>query len=340
MAEIKIITEAELRSRIGLDLKSIDCIEQAFYSLATKSVVMPPIMRLDILDNNGEIDVKTAYIPGLESLAIKISPGFFDNPSLGLPSVNGLMVLFSTRTGLVEALLLDNGFLTDIRTAAAGAVAAKHLSRANSKHAAIIGAGVQALLQLEALTLVRDIKSATIWARDFDKAEKAANQIKSKLGLHTTPCQTVFDATRDADIIVTATPSGKPLINRSDIKPGQHITAMGADAEHKNEVDAEVINDPRINYYCDRLNQTRKLGELHHTIEKGLISASQEFPEIGQVIAQQKPARQNETEITFCDLTGTGIQDTAIATMAYQLCLKYQIGTTFETLENAQRHKT
>ena len=102
---------------------------------------------------------KTAYIPGLDSLAIKISPGFFDNPSLGLPSINGLMVLFSTKTGLVEALLLDNGFLTDVRTAAAGAVAAKYLSRANSQHAAILGAGMQARLQLKALILVRDIKT-------------------------------------------------------------------------------------------------------------------------------------------------------------------------------------
>lgn len=331
MADIKILTEAELRNRISLDLQSVECIERAFHSLASKAVVMPPIMRLDILDNNGEIDVKTAYIPGLDSLAIKISPGFFDNPAIGLPSVNGLMVLFSTRTGLVEALLLDNGFLTDIRTAAAGAVAAKHLSRANSKHAAIIGAGVQAALQLEALTLVRNIESATIWARDFEKAKKAADHINIKLGLDIHPCQTVFDATRDADIIVTSTPSTSPLLMLNDIKPGQHITAMGADAEHKNEVDPAIIADPRVSYFCDRLSQTRRLGELHHAIEKGLISESQEYPEIGQIITRQKPARQTDTEITFCDLTGTGIQDTAIATLTYQLCLQQQIGTNFET---------
>ena len=331
MAEIKILTEAELRSQISLDQQSIDCVEQAFHALATKSVVMPPIMRLDIMDNNGEIDVKTAYIPGLDSLAIKISPGFFDNPKLGLPSVNGLMVLFSTRTGLVEALLLDNGFLTDIRTAAAGAVAAKHLSRQDSRHAAIIGAGVQACLQLEALTLVRDIESATIWARDFNKAKEAANQMKNKLGLDIVPCQTVPLAVKDADIIVTTTPSTKPLLNQQDIKPGQHITAMGTDAEHKNELDPNMITDERLSYFCDRLTQTQKLGELHHAIEKGLISSTTEFPEIGQVVAQQKPARQSDDEITLCDLTGTGIQDTAIATLAYQRCLRQKAGTNFET---------
>jgi len=330
MAEIKILTEAELRAQISLNQAAIDCVESAFHALATKSVVMPPIMRLDIVENNGEIDVKTAYIPGLDSLAIKISPGFFDNPKLGLPSVNGLMVLFSTKTGLVESLLLDNGFLTDIRTAAAGAVAAKYLSRANAKHAAIIGAGVQGCLQLEALTLVRDIESATIWARDFDKAEKAAEQMKSKLGFEVIPCQTIAETVEDADIIVTTTPSTKPLLNKENIKPGQHITAMGSDSEHKNEIDPAILADERVNYFCDRLSQTRVLGELQMAIEQGLIEASAEFPELGQVIAGQQPARQNETEITLCDLTGTGIQDTAIATLAYQLCLQNKAGTNFE----------
>lgn len=330
MPDIKILTEAELRNQISLDHQSIDCIEQAFLALATKSVVMPPIMRLDVIDNNGEIDVKTAYIPGLDSLAIKISPGFFDNPKIGLPSVNDLMVLFSTRTGLVEALLLDNGFLTDIRTAAAGAIAAKNLSRENSHHAAIIGAGVQAALQLEALTLVRDIKSATIWARDFDKAKKAAIQIKNKLGLDIFPCQTVFKATENADIIVTSTASTKPLLTINDIKPGQHITAMGSDSEHKNELDPGIIADQRVSYFCDQLSQTQTLGELHHAIKQGLVPGSAEFAEIGQLIAGQKSGRTSDNDITVCDLTGTGIQDTAIATLAYQLCLKNKAGTNFE----------
>ena len=331
MPEIKILTEAELRSQVGLDLKTIDCVEQAFNALATKPVVMPPIMRLDIMDNNGEIDVKTAYIPGLDSLAIKISPGFFDNPKLGLPSVNGLMVLFSTKTGMVEALLLDNGFLTDIRTAAAGAVASKYLSKASSRHVAIIGAGVQACLQLEALTLVRNIESATIWARDFNKAQEAAETLKNRLGLDIVPCQSIAETVEAADIIVTTTPSTKPLLDLDDIKPGQHITAMGSDSEHKNEIDPRIIANPGVSYFCDSLSQTRNLGELQLAIEQNLIKPTADFPEIGQVISAQANARENETEITLCDLTGTGIQDTAIATLAYQLCLKSKAGTNFET---------
>lgn len=148
MSRITILTENDLRAIIKLDLSSIDCVERAFAALATEAVAMPPILRLDIPEFRGEVDVKTAYVPGFEGFAIKVSPGFFDNPKLGLPSLNGLMILFSAKTGLVQALLLDNGYLTDIRTAAAGAVAARHLSREDAhrhdfrrRHAGTVAAG-------------------------------------------------------------------------------------------------------------------------------------------------------------------------------------------------------
>ncbi|MFY0312181.1 ornithine cyclodeaminase family protein, partial [Leisingera sp. D0M16] len=174
MPDIKILTEAELRELVPLDAGAVDCVEQGFTTLAGGGVEMPPIMTLLVPDHNGEVCVKTAYVPGIESFAMKMSPGFFDNPKLGLPSTTGLMVVFSSRTGLLEALLLDNGYLTDVRTAAAGAVAARHLAREDAKRVCIIGAGVQAKMQLKALTLVRGIQSAVIWARDSAKAEAAA----------------------------------------------------------------------------------------------------------------------------------------------------------------------
>ena len=156
---------------------------------------MPPIMRLDILDNNGEIDVKTAYIPGVDSLSIKISPGFFDNPSLGLPSTNGLMVLFSAKTGLLEALLLDNGYLTDVRTAAAGGLAADKLTRPDSKVAGVIGCGMQGKLQLEAISLVRGIERALVWGRDADKAAAYAEEMSDRLKIEVAPMTTVVGRT-------------------------------------------------------------------------------------------------------------------------------------------------
>ena len=167
---VTILTETDLRALVPLDMDAIDCVERAFVALATQSVAMPPILRLDIPEHRGEVDVKTAYIPGLDHFAIKISPGFFGNPALGLPSTNGMMVVLSARTGLVEALLLDNGYLTDVRTAAAGAVAAKHLARDDASVAAILGAGMQARMQLSALAQVRGLSAARVWARDPAKA--------------------------------------------------------------------------------------------------------------------------------------------------------------------------
>ena len=327
MAEITILTEAELRSQVRVDADAVVCVEQAFQALATKAVVMPPIMRLDIVEHNGEIDVKTAYIPGLDCLAIKISPGFFDNPSLGLPSTNGLMVLFSTHTGMVEALLLDNGYLTNVRTAAAGAVAAKYFSREDSRHAAILGAGAQAALQLEALQLVRDIRSATLWARDFARAEARAAELSGQLGIPVSACATVAETTADADIIVTTTPSTSPILLADQVRAGQHVTAMGSDSEHKNEIDPHLVADSL--YFCDRLSQVQSLGELHHALDKQLVDADAVFAEIGQVIAGQATGRESADEITLCDLTGTGIQDTAIATLAYRRCRDNQTGTKF-----------
>ena len=328
MGDITILTEAELRSQVGLDLDAIERVEQGFQALATQAVVMPPIMRLDIVEHNGEIDVKSAYIPGFENLAIKMSTGFFDNPSIGLPSSDALMVLFNTRTGIIEAVLLENSYLTNVRTAAAGAIAAKYLARADSRRAAVIGAGMQADLQLEALTLVRDIDSATIWARDRGKAEAAASRLQKQLGFPVSASDSIAEATAAADIIVTTTPAHQPLLLAEHLHPGQHVTAMGSDAEHKNEIDPRIIGE-RASYYCDRLAQVQVLGELHHAIDQGVVDAAATFPEIGQVIAGQAPARADAEQITLCDLTGTGIQDTAIATYAYQLCRQRQAGTVF-----------
>ena len=134
MRDIFVLTEADLRRCVTIDLEAIRVVEEAFRMLASGKVIMPPILSMEIPEAHGEVDVKTAYIPGFDGFAIKVSPGFFDNPKIGLPSLNGLMILFSAKTGLVEALLLDNGYLTDVRTAAAGAVAARHLAPADHRN--------------------------------------------------------------------------------------------------------------------------------------------------------------------------------------------------------------
>lgn len=328
MSDIIILSEQELRDSVRLDLDAVACVEQAFSALAGGGVVMPPILRLDIEEFNGEVDVKTAYVPGLDSFAIKISPGFFDNPKLGLPSLNGLMVLFSARTGLAEALLLDNGYLTAVRTAAAGAVAAKWLSREDSETAAILGSGEQGRLQLKALTLVRPIRAARYWGRTMEEAQAAARTMSEELGIEVTATTDAAEAVSGADIVVTATPANSPILLEDMLEPGQHVTAMGSDAEHKNEIDPAIVAKAQP-YVADSLPQTRRLGELHHAIDAGLIAPDREFPELGAVIAGAAQGRTSAEAITITDLTGTGVQDTAIATLARQRALALGSGTQF-----------
>ncbi len=325
MSKVLLLNHSELEQCVPLDRSAIQCVEQSFHILATQSVIMPPIMQLDIRENNGEVCIKTAYLPGLDSFAIKISPGFFDNPKIGLPSGSGMMNVFNSKTGVLEAVLLDRGYLTDVRTAAAGAVAARWLSRAESRCAAIIGAGVQALLQLKALLLVRDIEQVRVWARDKKRAEEFAHRASRETGLEVSAANSVSEACTGADIIVTTTPTEDPLVKFEDVHPGQHITAMGADSVRKAELDPQIIGKAD-RYVCDRLSQVRALGDLHRAIEDGVIPADRDFDELGQVIAGQVSGRESDDQITVCDLTGTGAQDTAIATHALKLAVDRGMG--------------
>ncbi|WP_112323041.1 ectoine utilization protein EutC [Oceanibium sediminis] len=330
MPDIRILVESELRKAVPLDLDAIACVEDGFRALAGGNVVMPPILSMAIKDFNGEVDVKTAYVPGLDSFALKVSPGFFDNPKIGLPSTSGLMILFSARTGQLEALLLDNGYLTDVRTASAGAVAARHLSRADAQSAAILGAGLQARLQLKALCLVRPITRATIWARKPEAARATAEELTQELGIEVRAVEDAQAAVTTADVIVTTTPAAAPILMADWLRPGQHVTAMGSDQDHKGELQPECLARADL-YVPDRLSQTRHLGELRGAIAAGLIAGDAEFAELGAIAAGQAPGRGGPDQITIADLTGTGVQDTAIATLARRRALDLNLGTNIES---------
>ncbi|ORE93374.1 ectoine utilization protein EutC [Stappia sp. 22II-S9-Z10] len=324
MGDVRILDQAALRDLVPLDLAAVDCVDSAFATLATGGVVMPPVLSMPIAPHNGEIDVKTAYVPGLSTFAVKMSPGFFDNPAKGLPSTSGLMVVFSAETGELCALLLDNGYLTDVRTAAAGAVAARHLARPDAATAAILGTGMQAFMQLQALTLVRPITRAFIWGRSADKAAALARRI-TEAGL----CEAVAaadarGAVAAADIIVTTTPATAPVLMADWLAPGQHVTAMGSDQHTKCEVEPAAL--VRARYVPDRLSQTRLMGELRSAVAAGLIAADAPFDELGAICAGAAPGRVSPDEITLADLTGTGVQDTAIATLALERAAAHTMG--------------
>lgn len=325
MGDIAILTEADLRRSVTLGAPVLKVVEDAFRLLASGKVIMPPILSMEIADAHGEVDVKTAYLPGFEHFAIKVSPGFFDNPKLGLPSLNGLMILFSAKTGLVSALLLDNGYLTDIRTAAAGAVAAKYLAPKKVETAAVFGTGAQARLQIIAAHQVRPFKKVIVWGRDQGRAEACAADIATAIKVNTEVTKDAAAAVAEAQLVVTTTSARKAILRAEWLHKGLHITAMGADQAGKNEIDPRAVALADL-YVCDRVSQAATLGELRAARAAGLMNGETP-PELGAIVAGTHPGRSSETAITLCDLTGTGAQDTAIASYAFAAAQKLGIGT-------------
>jgi len=326
--EIKIVTEGELRKAVTLDTKAVDVIEKAFAALASGDVVMPPVLSMALHDANGEVDVKTAYIPGFDGFAIKVSPGFFDNPKLGLPSLNGLMVLFSATTGMVNAVFLDNGYLTDIRTAAAGAVAARHLAPENVTTAGVIGSGLQARLQIQAAHLVRPFRTVLVCGRDLERAKACAQDISASLGIRASVEANPQALVAQSQLVVTTTPARDPVIRTDWLHSGLHITCMGSDQPGKNEIDAAALMAADA-YICDRVSQCETSGELEAALAAGVWTRGTPA-ELGEVITGKAAGRQSQDDITICDLTGTGAQDTAIATHVLAR-LGGVVGTSIET---------
>ena len=323
--KITILTETEIRNCVALDHEAISAIADGFTSLAAGEVTLPPIMRIVIPEHEGEVDVKTAYVRGFDSFAIKIASGFFENYRLGLPTGSGMMVLVSARTGIPETVLLDNGYLTTVRTGAAGAVAARHLAREKIETAGVIGSGTQARYQMMALKQVRDFRRLMIYGIIPDQVEQYAVEMAPLLGVEIVKAEDAETVVRTSDVVVTATPSREPYVKAEWLHPGLHITAMGSDGEDKQELYADVLGRANL-LVCDRKSQCFRLGELHHGLEEGIISRDDEIFELGELTSGQKPGRRNDEEITICDLTGVGVQDTAIALLAYRKAVEKGMG--------------
>ena len=325
--DIKLYTEEALRKVITLDRAMIDLMAKTFETLSAGQVVMPPILSMEIADHHGEVDVKTAYVPGMDGFALKISPGFFNNPRLGLPSLNGLVVYFSAETGLIKSLFMDNGFLTDIRTAAAGGLATRLLAPQSVETAGIIGTGMQARLQAEAAYLERPFKTLLIAGRNPDHAEECIQDLKKTFGPKVELQAVSYEAAvRNSQLVITTTPATEPLIEADWLHPGLHITAMGSDQGQKNELDPYAIEKADL-YACDRFSQVEILGEWRSVLEAGL-RPKRDPVELGSIIQNPALGRRDNNDITICDLTGTGAQDTAISAFAYDQLSKTKEGLT------------
>lgn len=328
MDDILILNESELRKAVQLDIDAIDVVEDAFRALARGDVIMPAVLSMDFEGANGEVDVKTAYIPGFDSFAIKVSPGFFDNPKIGLPSLNGLMIVLSAKTGLVEAVLLDNGYLTNVRTAAAGALAARHLAPSTVQTAGVIGAGIQARLQITAAHLVRPFDEVLVWSPDDSLNTECASAIAEATNASVRIAKSAAEVIAESQLVVTTTPATSPVLLADCLHPELHITCMGSDQAGKNEIDPKAIAQADL-YVCDRVSQCEKLGELRTAREHGYLTETTP-PELGEVITGSKSGRRSDSDITICDLTGTGAQDTAIANYALDHAISSDAGTRFK----------
>jgi ectoine utilization protein EutC len=320
-----VLTRSELATAVGLGPEELAAIEAVFPLVSARAGSMPPIVSIDVPEHHGEVDVKAAYLPGFDGIAVKISAGFFDNPARGLPSLGGLVVLLDATTGIPRAALFDAGYLTDLRTALAGAVAADHLAVRDASQVGVIGAGVQARWQVEALTLVRPVRHVRLWARDPDRATALADDLARSLEVEVEVAATPTEAAA-GDVLVTTTPSTAPLVAADALHPGLHVTAVGSDAPGKQELGPDLLAAADV-LVCDHLDQSRRLGELRPATEADVARAV----ELGTVIDDPSRGRRSSEQVTVCDLTGTGAQDTAIASLAVARCTEAGVGTRVDT---------
>ncbi len=317
-----LLNEKEIRSCVGLDLEALAAVEDGFTRLARGEAILPAPIGIDVPERHAEIHVKTAYVKGLDGFALKIASGFYKNPELGLPVSSGLMLLLSAATGRPQALLLDNAYLTEIRTALAGAIAAKHLAKRKIETVGVVGAGMQARFQVQALKLVREFRRVLVYARKQEAVDSYIKDVSSTLGVEVVSAQSISDLVRASDVVVTATPAREPLVFENDLHPGIHITAMGSDGPGKQELDPGVLARAH-RVVCDSKSQSARLGEM----QQARLRDDAAPVELGQVTAGLEPGRRDDSEITVCDLTGLGVQDTAIAVYAFAKASARGLGT-------------
>ncbi|MGD0308825.1 MAG: ornithine cyclodeaminase family protein [Acidobacteriota bacterium] len=294
-------------------------IAEGFTAYSQGKVVVPPVGELVFDNPRGDMHIKYGYIKLDDYYVIKIACGFYDNPKIGLPTSSGLMLLFSQKTGALICILLDDGLLTHVRTAAAGAVVAQYFAPKQIRGVGIFGAGVQGRMQLQYLRHVRDVRAATVWGVDHQELDA----YKKDMEVNGFTIRTTLDAEEIAstcNLIVTATPSCKPLLNVCQIRRGTHITAMGSDTREKQELDPAILKiADRI--VVDSLSQCRLRGEAFHALEAGMIQADR-LIELGAAIADGRLQRQSDDEITVVDLTGVAVQDIQISKAVWRLASK------------------
>lgn len=318
MPDLTILTENELRQCVVLNDGLLDATAKAFEAMATGNATAAPAQRLWMPGGGSAIQARTAFMHGAANYAVKIGPTGGGQ--------GGSLLLYDADSNQLRAMLLDNGYLARVQAAAAGAVAARKLARADAKTAGILGTSTHAYRHVEALLLVRGIEKFLLWDRDGEAVAGLKRRIEASHKVAVEIAGSIEDAVQGSDIVVTVTPSRSPILRAEWLRPGLHITAAGADAGNKNELAPEVLAEADI-YVADSREQCRWSGELTHAIGAGLINEGDRIPEIGDLLSGSHPGRTEDHEITVVDLTGTGVQDAAIAAHAVALAGAQGLGT-------------
>jgi ornithine cyclodeaminase len=311
------------RDQIRTALAAVDLmaeIEEAFVAYSEGRSVVPPVGELTFDEPPGEVHIKYGYVRGEDYYVVKIASGFYDNPKLGLPSGDGLMLLFEQRTGRLASILRDQGLLTDVRTAVAGAIAAKYLAPERVERIGVVGTGVQARLQVEYLRPVTACKDLVVWGR----SEESLGRYRHDMQAAGYRVETTTDAgrvARGANLIVTATPSRQPLLASADVGASVHVTAVGSDTVGKQELEAAILGRADL-VVVDSRSQCTERGETAHALAAGLVEASA-LRELGEVIRGGR-ARTSEDQLTVADLTGVAVQDVRIASAVHRAAASRQ----------------
>jgi ornithine cyclodeaminase len=285
-------------------------IEQGFIAYSNGQVVVPPVGELIFDDPPGDTHIKYGYIKGDDYYVIKIASGFYQNVKINLPSSSGLMLVFSQKTGVLETILLDEGFLTNIRTAVAGEIVAKYMAPKEVTAIGVFGTGIMARMQVQILQSVTDCKRLIVWGRSEASLEAYQNDMEAD-GYEVQTTLESADVTDGSNLILMTTPSTMPLINACQIKKGMHITAIGSDTAEKQELDTKILRMADI-VVADSLTQCQERGEIYKALLTDDLKMDMVI-ELGCAIESGNRVRTSEDQVTVADLTGVAVQDVQIA---------------------------
>lgn len=311
---MKILYRNDIETLLSIP-EVIEAIKKGFIAYSCGETVIPPVASLHFDSPPGDCHIKYGYSKQGKYYVVKIASGFYENPLHGLPSSNGMMLLFDKCTGTPVCTLLDEGYLTDVRTAIAGSIAASCLAPSNVGCVGIVGTGTQAYYQLKMLSFATTCRQAMIWGRDAEKALLLAKHLRLS-EWKVKVAENLDELTAECNLIVTTTPSSRPLLFASQVRPGTHITAVGADDIGKQELE-ETIFLKAACVIVDSKSQCAAFGDVSHALKKGLIG-SDKLVELGQVLVDPSLGRTSDEQITVCDLTGIAIQDLQIAESIYE----------------------